>query len=59
MIDLKSMNQILEYDDDNFVVRVQPGVYLNDLAQDALSRGYMYPPDPGEKICDNRWKCFY
>lgn len=50
MIDLKSMNQILEYDDDNFVVRVQPGVYLNDLAQDALSRGYMYPPDPGEKF---------
>lgn len=50
MIDLKSMNQILEYDYDNFVVRVQPGVYLNDLAQDALSRGYMYPPDPGEKF---------
>lgn len=50
MIDLKSMNKILEYDDDNFVVKVQPGVYLNDLAQDALSRGYMYPPDPGEKF---------
>ena len=27
------MKQILEYDTDNFVVRVQPGVLLNDLAE--------------------------
>ncbi len=44
------MKQILEYDLDNFVVRVQPGVLLNDLAEDALSRGLLYPPDPGEKF---------
>lgn len=44
------MKQILEYDLDNFVVRVQPGVLLNDLAEDALRQGLLYPPDPGEKF---------
>ena len=44
------MKQILGYDEDNFVVRVQPGVLLNDLAEDALTRGLLYPPDPGEKF---------
>jgi len=43
------MNQILDYDMDNFVVQVQPGVLLNDLAEDALTKGLLYPPDPGEK----------
>ena len=44
------MKQILGYDTDNFVVRVQPGVLLNDLAEDALKQGLLYPPDPGEKF---------
>lgn len=44
------MNKILSYDVDNLVVTIQPGVLLNDLAQDALSKGLMYPPDPGEKF---------
>ena len=50
MIDMQDMNEIIEYDLDNLVVRVQPGVYLNDLAEDCLTKGYMYPPDPGEKF---------
>ena len=50
MIDTLAMNKILDYDLDNMVVRVQPGVYLHDLAEDCLSKGYMYPPDPGEKF---------
>ncbi len=45
----RRMNRILEYDMDNFVVRIQPGVLLKDLAADALTHGLMYPPDPGEK----------
>lgn len=45
----RRMNRILEYDMDNLVVRIQPGVLLKDLAADALSHGLMYPPDPGEK----------
>ena len=44
------MNKILSYDFDNFTVTVQPGVLLNDLAADALSKGLLYPPDPGEKF---------
>ena len=50
MIDMQGMNKILEYDLDNLVVKVQPGVYLHDLAEDCLTKGYMYPPDPGEKF---------
>ena len=45
----RRMNRILEYDMDNLVVRIQPGVLLKDLAADALTHGLMYPPDPGEK----------
>ena len=45
----KRMNRILEYDMDNLVVRLQPGVLLKDLAADAQKHGLMYPPDPGEK----------
>ena len=45
----RRMNRILEYDMDNLVVRIQPGVLLKELAADALTHGLMYPPDPGEK----------
>ena len=32
------------------IVRVQPGVLLNDLAEDCTRQGLLYPPDPGEKF---------
>ena len=44
------MNKIISYDLDNFAVTVQPGVLLQQLADDALTHGCMYPPDPGEKL---------
>ncbi|SMC78480.1 FAD-binding oxidoreductase [Papillibacter cinnamivorans] len=44
------MKQILEYDLDNLYVRVQPGVLLNELVEDAAKQGLLYPPDPGEKF---------
>ena len=50
IIDTTRMNQILGYDLENFTVRVQAGVLLNDLAEDCLSKGVLYPPDPGEKF---------
>ena len=50
MINMQPMNEILEYDEENMVVRVQPGVFLNELAEDCLAKGYLYPPDPGEKF---------
>ncbi|MEA5073946.1 MAG: FAD-binding oxidoreductase [Eubacterium aggregans] len=50
MISTTKMNKILGYDQENFVVRIQPGVLLNDLAEDCIKQGLMYPPDPGEKF---------
>ena len=50
LIDITKMNKILSYDLENFVVRVQAGVLLNDLAEDALKQGLLYAPDPGEKF---------
>ena len=50
MIDMSKMNKILEYDMENFVVKVQAGVLLNDLAEDTQRQGLLYPPDPGEKF---------
>jgi glycolate oxidase len=50
MISTAKMSKILDYDLENFVVRVQPGVLLQDLAADCERQGMMYPPDPGEKL---------
>lgn len=50
LIDLTRMNRILSYDMENFVVHIEAGVLLADLAADCLKRGMMYPPDPGEKF---------
>lgn len=50
ILDTTRMNRILDYDLENFTVHVESGVLLNDLAQDCLAHGVMYPPDPGEKF---------
>ena len=50
LMDLSRMNRILSYDLENFVVDIEAGVLLADLAADCLTRGMMYPPDPGEKF---------
>lgn len=49
MIETIRMNQILELDEDNLTVTVQPGVLLMELAKFAEDHDYLYPPDPGEK----------
>lgn len=49
MLETTLMNHILELDEENFTVTVEPGVLLMELAQFALDHDYMYPPDPGEK----------
>lgn len=43
LLDMSKMNKILNYDEENFVVRVQPGVLLNDLAEDAKTKGFYIP----------------
>ncbi|MCE5220254.1 MAG: FAD-binding oxidoreductase [Clostridium sp.] len=50
LIDTTKMNKILSYDLENFVVHVQTGVLLNDLAEDCAKQGLLYAPDPGEKF---------
>ncbi|WP_175987819.1 glycolate oxidase subunit GlcD [Bacillus sp. Marseille-Q1617] len=40
------MNRILEVDEENLTVTVQPGVVTLDLIQEVESRGLFYPPDP-------------
>lgn len=50
VIDTTRMKEILSYDLENFSVTIQPGVLLQDLANDALTHGMLYPPDPGEKL---------
>ena len=50
LIDISKMNKIKSYDMENFVVEIEAGVLLNDLAEDCLSQGMLYPPDPGEKF---------
>jgi glycolate oxidase len=49
MLDTTRMNKIIELDADNATVTVQPGVLLMDLAEYVSGRGFLYPPDPGEK----------
>lgn len=50
VIDTTKMNKILDYDLENFTVTIEPGVLLQDLAEDCSKQGYLYPPDPGEKL---------
>lgn len=50
LIDISKMNKIISYDMENFAVTIQAGVLLNDLAEDCLTQGMLYPPDPGEKF---------
>ncbi|MBQ3792348.1 MAG: FAD-binding oxidoreductase [Clostridia bacterium] len=49
MMNMTRMNKILELDEDNLTVTVQPGVLLMELAAFCESHDFMYPPDPGEK----------
>ncbi len=49
VLSTERMTDILEFDEDNLTVRVQPGVRLCDLADYADERDLLYPPDPGEK----------
>jgi len=49
LLDLSGMNRVLELDEDNLCIRVEPGIMLMELTEYVESRGLFYPPDPGEK----------
>lgn len=46
VVSLERMKAILEVDEANMVVKVQPGLCTNDLKKILESRGFYYPPDP-------------
>lgn len=49
MLETVQMNRILELDEENLTVTVQPGVLLMELAEFVQEHNLFYPPDPGEK----------
>ena len=49
MLDTSLMNQILELDEENLTITVEPGVLLMELASYVEEHDFFYPPDPGEK----------
>ena len=49
MIDTTLMNHVLELDEENLTLTVEPGLLLMELRSYVEERGFYYPPDPGEK----------
>ncbi len=49
MIETTLMNNILELDEENLTVTVEPGVLLMQLSKFVEEKDLFYPPDPGEK----------
>lgn len=49
VIDTTLMDNIIELDEENMTVTVEPGVLLMDLLDFCKKNNYLYPPDPGEK----------
>ncbi|PFP29759.1 glycolate oxidase subunit GlcD [Bacillus sp. AFS073361] len=43
----KHMNSIVDLDEENLTITVQPGVICLDVANAASAKGLFYPPDPG------------
>lgn len=50
VLTLHRMNRILEIDEQNLTITVQPGVRTVDIHQAVESRGLFYPPDPGSMV---------
>ncbi|MCM2283760.1 MAG: FAD-binding protein [Desulfobacula sp.] len=49
---LTRMNKIIDIDEENFTVRVQPGVIVSDIHKAVEEKGLFYPPDPSSSsIC--------
>lgn len=49
MLDLSKMNRVLEVDEENLTLTLEPGVLLMEIAALVEPMGLFYPPDPGEK----------
>lgn len=49
LLSLMKMNKIIEVDEENLSITVEPGALLSEVAAAAEEHGMFYPPDPGEK----------
>lgn len=49
MINLSTMNKIVELDEENLTLTLEPGVLLMEISKYVESHNLFYPPDPGEK----------
>ena len=49
LLDTTKMNKIIELDQVNLTLRVEPGVLLMDISEHVEKEGLFYAPDPGEK----------
>jgi glycolate oxidase len=49
LLSLEKMNRVLELDEENLTLTVEPGVLIMDIHAFVEDRGFMYPPDPGQK----------
>lgn len=49
MLSTAKMNRILELDEDNLTLTVEPGVLLMEIYEYVEKHDLFYPPDPGEK----------
>lgn len=49
MMNMCRMNRILELDEENLTLTVEPGVLLMEISKYVEDRDFFYPPDPGEK----------
>lgn len=49
MMNMSKMNNILELDEENLTLTVEPGVLLMEISKYVEAHDLFYPPDPGEK----------
>ncbi len=50
IIDMTKMNQIVYWDEADLIVRVQAGILVDTIQKECEARGYMYAPDPGQRL---------
>lgn len=49
VIETTGMNKILELDEENLTLTLEPGVLLMEISKYVEEHDFFYPPDPGEK----------
>lgn len=48
-VSLEKMNTVLEIDEENLMMTVEPGVLISVVHEETEKKGLYYPPDPGQE----------